>query len=271
MSGTFDRLGYGTYKLEDPEECAAAVAHAIDVGYRHIDTAQGYDNEASVADGIERSGVDRDELFVATKLSTDNLGYDDVIETATESRERLRVETIDLLYVHWPIRTYDPDETLPALDRLVEEGVIEHVGLSNFRPDQLEAAIDRLESSVFAHQVECHPLLQQRELREIAVEDDHWLVAYSPIARNRVAENDTLREIADEYDASPAQVSLAWLLSKENVAPIPKAASFDHIEENWAARELDLDHDALARIDAIETEERIVDFEQAPWNEAGNV
>ncbi|MDR5672820.1 aldo/keto reductase [Halalkaliarchaeum sp. AArc-GB] len=271
MSDTFDRLGYGTYKLENPAECAAAVTHAIDVGYRHIDTAQGYDNEASVADGIDRSGVDRDELFVATKLSTDNLAYDDVIETAKESRKRLGVDSIDLLYVHWPIRTYDPAETLPALDHLVEEGVIEHVGLSNFRPDQLEAAIDRLDSPVFAHQVECHPLLQQRELRAVALEDDHWLVAYSPIARNRVAANVTLQEIADEYDASPAQVSLAWLLSKETVAPIPKAASFDHIEDNWAARDLDLDDDALARIDEIEREERIVDFEEAPWNEAGNV
>ena len=271
MSETFDRLGYGTYKLEDPEECASAVTHAIDVGYRHIDTAQGYDNEAFVADGIEQSGVDRDELFVATKLSTDNLGYDDVLETARESRERLGVDSIDLLYVHWPIRTYDPEETLPALDQLVEEGVIEHVGLSNFRPDQLEAAIDGLDSPVFAHQVECHPLLQQQELRELAVEDDHWLVAYSPIARNRVADNDTLREIAEEYDASPAQVSLAWLLSKENVAPIPKAASFEHIEDNWAARELDLDDDTAARIDELEAEERIVDFDEAPWNEAGNV
>ena len=271
MSGTFDRLGYGTYKLEDPEECTAAVAHAIDVGYRHLDTAQGYDNETSVAEGIERSGVDREELFLATKLSTDNLGYDDVIDTATESRERLGVDAIDLLYVHWPIRTYDPEETLPALDELVEEGVIRHVGLSNFRPDQLETAIDVLDTPLFAHQVECHPLLQQRELRELALEDDHWLVAYSPIARNRVAANVTLRDIADEYDTSPAQVSLAWLLSKENVAPIPKAASFEHIEENWAARELDLDDDALARIDDLEARERIVDFDEAPWNEAGNV
>ena len=190
MTDAFDRLGYGTYKLAAGEECAAGVAHAIETGYRHVDTAQGYDNEASVGDGIDRSDVDREELFVATKLSTDNLSYDDAVETARASRDRLGVDSIDLLYVHWPIDSYDPEETLPALDDLVDDGVIDRIGLSNFEPDQLDEAIDRLDREVFAHQVECHPLLQQERLREYAVEDGHWLVAYSPIARNRVADVD---------------------------------------------------------------------------------
>ena len=264
---TFDRLGYGTYKLEDPEECASGVAHAIDTGYRHIDTAQGYDNEADVAVGIDRSERDHEDLFVATKLSTDNLSYDDAVATAMESRDRLGVDSIDLLYVHWPINSYDPDETLPALDHLVDEGVIDRVGLSNFRPDQLATAIDRLDADVFAHQVECHPLCQQDELRQLAREEDHWLVAYSPIARNRVADVDVLQEVAAKHGTTPAAVSLAWLLSKERVAPIPKAASHDHVEANWAARDLSLDSDDIARIDTIDREERVVDFEDASWNQ----
>ena len=268
MTDTFDRLGYGTYKLDDGEECAAGVAHAIETGYRHIDTAQGYENERSVATGIDRTDVDPDDLFVATKLSTDNLSYEDAVATAKESRERLGVDSIDLLYVHWPINTYDPAETLPALDDLVDDGVIDRIGLSNFEPDQLTEAIDRLDHDVFAHQVECHPLLQQRELREHAVDDDHWLVAYSPIARNRVADVDLLREIGERYDASPAQVSLAWLLSKDRVAPIPKAASPEHVEANWAAREIDLDDADIERIDGLDPGERVVDFEEAPWNRA---
>lgn len=266
MSDTFDRLGFGTYKLDDSDECAAAVAHAIKTGYRHIDTAQGYGNESDVAAGIDRTEVDRDDLFLATKLSTDNLGYDDVIQSAKASRDRLGVETIDLLYIHWPIRTYDPEETLPALEELRESGIIEHIGLSNFEPPQLQEANNVLDAPIFAHQVECHPLLQQQELREFAREDDHWLVAYSPIARNRVAQNQVIRSIADEYDATPAQISLAWLLAKENVAPIPKSAAFGHIEENWQAPEIDLGPEAIARIDDIEDEERIVDFANAPWN-----
>ncbi|MEZ3163435.1 aldo/keto reductase [Halorubrum sp. RMP-47] len=266
MTDAFDRVGYGTYKLAAGEECAGGVAHAIETGYRHVDTAQGYDNEASVGDGIDRSDVDREDLFVATKLSTDNLSYDDAVETARESRDRLGVDSIDLLYVHWPIDSYDPAETLPALDALVGDGVIDRIGLSNFEPDQLDEALDRLDHDVFAHQVECHPLLPQERLREYAVEHDHWLVAYSPIARNRVAEVDALREIAASHDATPAQVSLAWLLSKERVAPIPKAADFGHVEDNWAAREIDLRDEEIARIDALDRRERIVDFERAAWN-----
>ena len=267
MGTAFDRLGYGTYKLADGEECVAGVAHAVETGYRHVDTAQGYGNEASVSAGIDRTAVDRDDLFVATKLSTDNLSYDDAVATARVSRDRLGVDSIDLLYVHWPIGTYDPEETLSALDDLVDEGVVDRIGLSNFRPDQLDEAIDRLDHDVFAHQVECHPLLQQEVLRERADDRDHWLVAYSPIARNRVADVDVLREIAATHDASPAQVSLAWLLSKDRAAPIPKAADFDHVEANWAAREVDLTDDEIARIDAIDRTERIVDFEEAPWNQ----
>ncbi|QKY16548.1 aldo/keto reductase [Halorubrum sp. CBA1229] len=266
MTDAFDRLGYGTYKLADGEECVAGVAHALETGYRHVDTAQGYDNEASVSAGIDRTDVDRDELFIATKLSTDNLSYDDATATARVSRDRLGVDSIDLLYVHWPINTYDPAETLPALDDLVDEGVVDRIGLSNFRPDQLAEAIHRLDHDVFAHQVECHPLLQQEELRELAAEHGHWLVAYSPIARNRVADVDVLREVAAKHDASPAQVSLAWLLSKERVAPIPKAADFDHVEANWAARDIDLDPEDIERIDALDRGERIVDFDEAPWN-----
>ncbi|GAA0549198.1 aldo/keto reductase [Halorubrum ejinorense] len=268
MADAFDRLGYGTYKLADGEECVSGVTHAIETGYRHIDTAQGYDNEASVSAGIDDTDVDREELFVATKLSTDNLSYDDATATARVSRDRLGVDSIDLLYVHWPINSYDPAETLPALDDLVDDGVIDRIGLSNFRPDQLDEAIDRLDHDVFAHQVECHPLLQQETLREYAVDDGHWLVAYSPIARNRVADVDALREIAAAHDATPAQVSLAWLLSKERVAPIPKAADFGHVADNWAAREIDLTADQIARIDALDRGERVVDFEEAPWNRA---
>ncbi len=267
MTDTFDRLGYGTYKLTDPAECVSGVTHAIETGYRHVDTAQMYDNEAYVGEAIADAPVDREDLFIATKLDTDNLGYDDAVATAKESRDRLGVDAIDLLYVHWPINTYDPDETLPALDHLVDEGVVERIGLSNFRPDQLETAMDRLDADLFAHQVECHPLCPQGTLREYAVEHDHWLVAYSPIARNRVAEVDVLQEIAAKHDATPAAVSLAWLLSKERVAPIPKAASHEHVAANWAARDLELDPEDLDRIDAIEHRERVVDFEAAPWNQ----
>jgi diketogulonate reductase-like aldo/keto reductase len=261
----FPQLGFGTYKLEDRDECVNAVTTALDVGYRSIDTAQMYDNEEFVGEALAESAVDVDDVFVATKLDTDNLGSDDVIQTARDSADRLGVETIDLLYVHWPLDTYDRDETLAALDELYDEGLIANVGLSNFRPDQLEAAIETLDAPVFAHQVEMHPLLPQEELLALADEYDHHLVAYSPIARNEVAENETIVEIAEKHDASPAQVSLAWVMAKGATA-IPKAASPDHIRDNFAALDLELADEDIEAIDAIEAEHRIVDFDAAPWN-----
>ena len=257
--------GFGTYDITDPDTCRASVRTALEVGYRHIDTAQGYENEEAVGAGIEAAPVDREEVFVATKLSTRNLAYEDVFRTAAESRRRLGIDTIDLLYVHWPIRTYDPEETLPALDELVADGHVEHVGLSNFTPPLLEEALETLESPLFAHQVECHPLFPQADLRAAARDNDHWLVAYSPVARGQVTEVDALQAIAEKHGASPGQVSLAWLHSKENVVPIPKSAG-PHIEENYRARDLTLDPEDIDRIEAIPTRRRLVDFDAAPWN-----
>jgi len=293
------RLGFGTYQNDDPEQCTESVRTALNVGYRHVDTAQSYGNEAAVGDGITQSDVDRegrspsgreersssgnresqtpgdsrtqsgdaDDVFVATKLSTENLAYGDAVETARESAERLSVDTIDLLYVHWPLNTYDPEGTIDALNDLHAEGTIDAVGLSNFRIDQLDAAIERLDPPLAAHQVECHPMLLQAELRAHAVEHDYALVAYCPIARNQVSDNETIQEIAEKHGVSAAQVSLAWLLSKENLVAIPKATSEAHIRDNWAARNLELTDDEVAAIDGIDERRRIVDFGAAPWNQ----
>lgn len=265
--GEFRRFGLGTYQLTGAQ-CARSVATALESGYRLIDTAQGYENEGLVRRGIDRSDVDAEQLFVATKLSTSNLAYEDAVDTAHESAARLDVQSIDLLYVHWPLDTYEPEGTIAALNELHADGLVDRVGLSNFRPDQLQDALDRLDPPLFAHQVECHPLLQQDELRAAAREDDHWLVAYSPLARGGVADVEVLQDIARAHDATPHQVSLAWLLSKESVAVIPKATSQAHIEENAAARDLDLTREEIERIDAIDRTDRQVDFDGAPWNEA---
>lgn len=268
MPADIPRVGLGTYQNDDPDQCAESVRTALELGYRHVDTAQGYENEEAVGEGIASSDVARDDVFLATKISTENLAFDDAVASTRESAEKLGVDVIDLVYVHWPIRTYDPEGTTKALNQLHEEGVVDSVGLSNFRVDQLDDALDRLDAPMVAHQVECHPLLPQEELRAHAVEHDYWLVAYCPIARNEVADVEVLQDIAEAHDVSPAQVSLAWLLSKENVVVIPKATGEDHIRQNLSAQELDLSDDELARIDAIEERERLVDFDEAPWNQA---
>ncbi|WP_458207873.1 aldo/keto reductase [Haladaptatus sp. NG-SE-30] len=261
------RIGLGTYDNTDPEHCADIVATALEMGYRHVDTAQEYDNEAYVGDGIEQADVDREDVFLATKVWDDNLAYDDVLSSTEESLDKLGVDNLELLYVHWPRDTYDAEDTLAAFDELSDDGTIDHVGLSNFTPSQLDTARETLDAPIFAHQVEMHPLLQQAELQEYARNHDHWLVAYSPVARGKVTDVDEIREVAEKHDATPYQVSLAWFAAKENVAAIPKTASEEHLQDNFEARKIELDNEDVATIDSIEREERIVDPYDAPWNQ----
>ncbi|ELY66435.1 aldo/keto reductase [Natronococcus jeotgali] len=258
-------LGLGTWQNEDPEACAESVRTALETGYRHVDTAQAYDNEDAVGEGIASADVDREELFLATKLWIDNLGADDVAETARESMDRLGVDYLDMLYVHWPAGEYDPEETLGALSELYDEGLIENVGVSNFMPEDLETAIDVCDAPIAANQVELHPLLQQPELRETCENYDVDVVAYSPLARGQVFNHEGIQNVAARHGVSEAQVSLAWLREKGVVA-IPKATGEDHIEDNWESLMVELDRSDVDTIDNIDDVSREVDPDFAPWN-----
>ena len=260
-------LGLGTWQNENPEQCAESVRTALEMGYRHIDTAQIYGNEDAVGDGIAAADVDREDIFLATKLWIDELGHDEALDSAAESLDRLGVDRIDLLYVHWPARSYDPAETLPALDELRDAGTIDHIGVSNFEPSHLDRAKDVLDAPIFANQIECHPLLQQSALREYAAEAGIELVGYSPLARGQIFDVPEIQDIADKHETSAAQVSLAWLREKA-VTAIPKATSADHIADNWASLGLELDDADVATIDDIERTDRRVnpDFGPDAWD-----
>jgi 2,5-diketo-D-gluconate reductase B len=257
-------LGLGTWQNDDPEDCAESVETALEMGYRHIDTAQIYENEDAVGDGLAAADVDREDVFLATKVWIDSLDREGVLETTRESLDRLGVDKVDLLYVHWPAREYDAEETLGAFDELVEEGLTDRIGVSNFEPEQVDEALDVAEHDVFANQVELHPLLSQDELREHCAERDVELVAYSPLARGEVFDVPEIQEVAEKHDASPAQVSLAWLREK-GVTAIPKATGEEHIRDNWESLSVDLDDEDVETIDAIEQTERQVDPDFAPW------
>ncbi|MFB6195098.1 MAG: aldo/keto reductase [Haloplanus sp.] len=257
-------LGLGTWQNTDPEACADAVATALELGYRHVDTAQAYDNEAAVGDGLARADVPRDDVFLATKVWIDRLDYDDVLSSARESLDRLGVDYLDLLYVHWPAGAYDPTDTLAAFDHLHDEGLIERIGVSNFQPEQVTTAIEATEAPIFANQIECHPLLPRDDLRAHCTEHDVEVVAYSPLARGKVFDVPELARIAEKHGVSEAQVSLAWLRRK-GVTAIPKATSEAHLRDNLASRSLELDDDDLATIDGIDRRERLIDPDFAPW------
>lgn len=264
-------IGLGTYSEGDREQWGERVETALEVGYRHVDTAQEYGNEEYLGEGIAASEIPREELFLATKVSPEALAYDDVLDSVEESLEKLGTEYVDLLYVHWPTDAYDPEETLSAFDELRDRGAIHNVGVSNFEPEQLDRARDVLDAPIVANQVECHPFLPQEELRAYAREHDHWLVAYCPLAQGEVFESaeageSIIAEIAEKHGASPAQVALSWLTAEENVAAIPKASSESHMRENLAASGLDLTAEDEARIDAIGREHRVIDPDFGPWN-----
>jgi 2,5-diketo-D-gluconate reductase B len=246
-------VGLGTMGIEDP----ATVTSAIAAGYRHLDTAQIYGNESVVGAGLAAGGVAREELFVATKVWADSLAYDDVLSSTEASLDRLGLGSVNLLYVHRPIETYDPPETLTAFDELHERGRVGHIGVSNFTVENLREAREHLETPLFANQVEFHPLFRPTAALADAREHGYWLVAYAPLAGGRVFDLPAVSAVAAKHGTTEAAVAIAWLTAKERVVVIPKASSPAHLRANLEAADLELDAEDVARIDAIEEREEL--------------
>lgn len=243
-------VGLGTMGIDAPE----TVGTAIDVGYRHLDTAQVYGNEAVVGAAIADGSVPREDLTVATKLWIDSLACEDVRAGTKASLDRLGLDRVEVLYVHRPRGDYEPAETLPAVDAVREAGLTDDVGLSNFGLDQLATARDRLDSTIAANQVEFHPYFQQDELLADAQANDYQLVAYAPLAGGAVFDDPVIADVAARHGTTPAASTLAWLRSYDNVVTIPKASSRVHLEANREAQQVELDEDDVTRIEAIDRE-----------------
>ena len=262
---TVPALGLGTYKLTG-SAAVAAVRHALDVGYRHVDTAQIYENETEVGQGIAASGVPRDQIFLTTKVWRDSLAPESVKRTTEESLRRLGTDYVDLLLMHWPTDSVPLEDTLGALADLRDAGETRLIGVSNVPPGMMRRALE-IEPSLATNQVEYHPYLGQDALLGIVREAGLFLTAYRPIANGRVTEDATLREIAEAHGATPVQVAIAWLLAQDRVAAIPKSGTPAHIAANLAAQDLTLAQDEIAAIDALERGERLVSPDFAPdWS-----
>ena len=264
QGSTVPKLGFGTWEILG-RDCEEAVSDALAIGYRHIDTAQAYDNEAEVGKALAASDVPRNELFLTTKLWRDEFAADRVRPSAEGSLERLQVECLDLLLLHWPNDAVPLEETLDALAELREDGLINHYGVSNFPAGMLREALKV--APIFADQVEFHPFLGQRKLVDLAVEQDFMVTAYSPLARGRVPEDETLRAIGEGYGKTAGQVALRWLLDKPNVATIPKASSHERRLENFEVFDFDFSDADRATIDALPKDERLLSPGWAPdWD-----
>ncbi|WP_135304729.1 aldo/keto reductase [Haloarcula amylovorans] len=224
-------LGLGTYRLKG-EACTEVVSRALKLGYRHIDTAEYYNNQAAIGKALAGTTVDRDELFLTTKVWRNNLEYDDFLQSTRQSLAKLGLETVDLLLIHWPSRSVPMEETIEAMNELQSTGEVNQIGVSNFSVDQLERARTLSDTPILTNQVEYNPYTNQADLLEYCIENEIILTAYSPLAKGKVADDETLATIAKRHGKTPAQVALRWSLQQEQVAAIPKASSPDHLQAN---------------------------------------
>lgn len=220
-------LGLGTWNMTD-DECVRAVRSALDLGYRHIDTAQDYGNEREVGHAIATADVPREDVFLTTKLRRSNLRHDDVLESTRASLDRLGMDYVDLLLIHWPSFLVPIEETLGAMADLVDEGLVRHVGVSNFSPDRLENARENSRSPILTDQVQYHPYKDQGDLLDYCQREGIMLTAYSPLTHGGIVGDERLAEIGAHYDKTATQVALRWLTQQEMVAAIPKATSPEH-------------------------------------------
>ena len=247
------QVGFGTYRTGG-YECFDAVRDALDVGYRHVDTAMAYENEATVGRAIETSPVDREDVFLTTKIKgyPKFLEYDRLLEAAEGCLTRLGTDYIDLLLIHWWNPESTMEETFGALDRLVDEGKVNHVGVSNFSVEQLRRAMEVSETPVLANQVEYHPYWGQDDLLAFCQANDVVLTAYSPLAEGRVVGDEVLASIGTRYGKSPAQVAIRWLIQQENVVTIPKTVTPSRIRENIDVFDFELSDREMYRIAELE-------------------
>lgn len=258
-------LGFGTWQIEGPA-AVEAVRDALALGYRHVDTARMYGNEREVGEGLRAAGVDRDDVWVTTKVWGDHLEPDRLRRSAEASLRDLGLDRVDLLLVHWPNPAVRLADTLAALHRVRQDGLARHIGVANFPSALLREAI--AEFPVYCNQVEYHPYLSQRAVLDVARAHGIAVTAYSPLGSGGLLDDPVLAEIAAARGCAPAQVALRWLLDQSGVAAIPKAASHDNRAANLAALELaPLTYEERARVDGLARGRRFVNPSFAPeWD-----
>jgi 2,5-diketo-D-gluconate reductase A len=250
------QLGFGVFQVP-PEDTAAAVATALEIGYRAIDTAAAYRNETGVADAIARSGIDRSELFITTKLWNSDHGLDPARRAFERSLDRLRTDYLDLYLIHWPAPSQNMYvETWQALCELRHDFRAHSIGVSNFMTDHLERSIDATGVVPAVNQIELHPRLQQPELRRVHEELGIRTEAWSPLGRGAALDDPTIKAIAEEVERTPAQVVLRWHIQLGHIV-IPKSVTPERIAENFRIFDFELDERHMDAIDGLDAGERI--------------
>jgi len=250
------QLGFGVFQVP-PDDTQRAVEEALEVGYRHIDTAAAYRNERGVGAAIAAAGIPREDLFVTTKLWNSEQGYDPTLAAFEKSLERLGFDRVDLYLIHWPVPTEGKTlDTWRAFERIHEEGRSRTIGVSNFRIEDLEMLEQEAETRPTVNQVELHPHFQQAELRAWHREHRIATEAWSPLAQGELLSNETVAAVATRHDRTPAQAILRWHLQLGNVV-IPKSVTPARIRENFEVFDFELSDDDITEIGALDIGRRI--------------
>jgi 2,5-diketo-D-gluconate reductase B len=251
------RLGLGTFRMQG-DVCRAAVESALALGYRHIDTAEMYDNEEAIGAAIATSGVPRGELHVTTKVWNENLAPDAMRRAFDASLKKLRLDVVDLYLVHWPKPGMHLPSMFETLTKLKEEGRTRAIGVANFNVALLKTVVEDLKAPIACNQIEYHVMLDQTKVKTYLDAKKIPLVAYCPLAQGRVASDETLMAIGRKHDTGAAQVALRWLLDQPGVAVIPKASRHESQKANLDALNVKLDDDDRKRIASLPKNRRCV-------------
>lgn len=263
-------IGFGTWTLKD-DQASQLVQHALDVGYRHIDTAAMYDNEQSVGEGIRASSVNRDDFFLTTKVWPTNLADGDLQQSAEDSLKRLGVDNVDLLLVHWPSKDIPLAETMRALNQVAEMGYTRHIGVSNFTVPLLREAAELSERPLVCNQIEHHPMLNQDVVISACRDLGMAVVSYCPLFRGgELFSGEPVASLARKYGKSAAQIVLRWHVQQKGVIAIPRSTNRDRIVENLSVQDFEISEADMQAISALGSQrKRLCDFEFSPqWDEA---
>jgi diketogulonate reductase-like aldo/keto reductase len=248
-------LGFGVWRVEEGNQVISSVKSAIAAGYRSIDTAAVYGNEAGVGQAIQESGIDRKELFITTKVWNTDQGYESTLKAFEESRRKLGLEYVDLYLIHWPGKDKFND-TWKALTKLYQDGLTRAIGVSNFHVHHLESLLANSDIVPAVNQVEFHPRLAQKPLRAFCKEKGIQLEAWSPQAQGQLLDDPTLVEIAAKYGRSVSQIILRWDI-QHGVVTIPKSVHEHRIIENANIFDFELKDEDMAAIDALNKDQRV--------------
>ncbi len=260
------RLGLGTFRMQG-EVCRAAVESALALGYRHIDTAEMYDNEDAVGAAIAASRVARGDLHVTTKVWHENLAPDAIRRAFDASLKKLKLDHVDLYLVHWPSRNMNLPAIFETLLKLKQEGRTRAIGVANFNIALMKSVVEQIKAPVACNQIEYHVMLDQTPMRKYLAAKSIPLVAYAPLAQGRAASDETLIAIGRKHGAGAAQVALKWLLDQDGVAAIPKASRAESQKANLDALKLKLDDEDRKAIAALPKDKRFVNPGFAPvWD-----